>query len=84
MQQVGEHYVFTVADSAAIDSSRIMVEAEGHNALSDFNGPAKVHGTLRDLYETKNQEKIERMNWCRFLVTDDMIKLPLLYEKQGV
>lgn len=42
MTQVAEYYVFTVADSSAIDSFKIVVDAEGHNALSDFNGPAKV------------------------------------------
>lgn len=34
--------MFTVADSTAIDSFEISVEAEGHNALSDMDGPAKV------------------------------------------
>lgn len=34
--------MFTVADSTAIDSFEISVEAEGHNALSDMDGPAEV------------------------------------------
>lgn len=42
MFQVGEEYVFTVADSSSIDSFEIMVEDHGHNALADFDGPAKV------------------------------------------
>lgn len=41
-KQVGEKYVFTVADSSPIDSFAIVVEESGHNALADFDGPAKV------------------------------------------
>lgn len=40
--QVNETYVFTVADSARVDSFEIMVEPDGHNAIKDFTGPAKV------------------------------------------
>lgn len=40
--QVGEQYVFTVADTSRVDSFKIVVEDAGHNALSDFSGPAKV------------------------------------------
>lgn len=40
--QVGEMYVFTVADSSRVDSFEIVVEEEGHNALEDLDGPMKV------------------------------------------
>lgn len=40
--QVGERYVFTVADTSRVDSFEIVVKDAGHNALSDFSGPAKV------------------------------------------
>lgn len=45
-RQVGEKYVFTVADSSRIDSFDIVVEGDGHNALSDIEGPAKVRQSL--------------------------------------
>ena len=40
--QVGEQYVFTVADTSRVDRFEIVVEDAGHNALADFSGPAKV------------------------------------------
>lgn len=42
LPQVGERYVFTVADSSRVDSFQVAVEEEGHNAFSDFDGPLKV------------------------------------------
>lgn len=59
MTQVAEYYVFTVADSSAIDSFEIVVDAEGHNALSDFNGPAKVKSldeAFINVEDTKTRE----------------------------
>lgn len=45
-EQVDEKYVFTVADTSRVDSLQIVVENEGHNALTDFDGPAKVRTSL--------------------------------------
>lgn len=50
-EQVGETFVFTVADSSRLTYAQILVDSEGHNALQDitFGSSTKVSNGVGNL-----------------------------------